>query len=130
MTEHGDESAGSAKDLLAKFDKIENPNSPGRKPRAPKVKDAPKDIYKPQNLGATPPAGKSVTANPFLQIDRDHKIKVQAEAPTPAQIYLSKASDGAKASGLAIKQWTTKVIQDVKSIGCLNIREKPSSTGK
>jgi hypothetical protein len=116
---------GSARDLLAKFDKIENPNSPGRKPKSPKQKQAPKDIYKPTTLGETPKEGKGVSSNPFLQIDKDHKKKVKEEAPTAAGAFASKASDSAKASGLAIKTWSTKLAKGLTSLPvCAQIREK------
>ena len=83
---------GSARDLLAKFDKIENPNSPTRKPKSPKQKQAPKDIYKPKTLGELSAEGKGVSSSPFLQIDKDYKKKVKEETPSAAGVYMSKAS--------------------------------------
>ena len=122
---------GSARDLLAKFDKIENPNSPGPKPKSPKQKQVIKDIYKPPTLGETPAEGKGVTSNPFLQIDKDHKKKVKEETPTTAGVYMSKASDGAKASGLAIKTWSTKLVKGLTNLPvCAQLREKAGSTDK
>tara|TARA_B100000795_G_scaffold224454_1_gene179903 strand:- start:465 stop:938 length:474 start_codon:yes stop_codon:yes gene_type:complete len=122
---------GSARDLLAKFDKIENPNSPGRKPKSPKQKAVGKDIYKPQNLGETPAAGKGVSSNPFLQMDKDHKKKVKEETPTTAGVFASKASDSAKASGLAIKSWSSKLVKGLTNLPvCAQIREKSGSTDK
>ena len=142
MTEAKYESAdaadpGSARDLLAKFDKIENPNSPGRKPKAPKQKQVAKDIYKPQTLGETPEEGKGVSSNPFLQIDKEVKkeVKKAKEESSPGGVYMSRAGDSAKATGLAIKSWSTKLFKALKENAdavtslpvCVQIREKTSS---
>ena len=122
---------GSARDLLAKFDKIENPNSPTRKPKSPKQKQAPKDIYKPKTLGELSTEGKGVSASPFLQIDKDHKKKVKEETPTAAGVYMSKASDGAKASGVAIKTWSKKFMKSLSSLPiCAQVREKSDRTDR
>ena len=124
------ESAGSARDLLAKFDKIENPNSPGRKTKSPKQKAPPKDIFKPVSLGETPPVGKGVSANPFLQIDKQVKQKEKEESSSTAELYFGKASDSAKATGVAIKTWSTKVVQDVRKLECFSFSGRKADPAK
>ena len=122
---------GSARDLLAKFDKIENPNSPTRKPKSPKQKQAPKDIYKPKTLGELSAEGKGVSSSPFLQIDKDYKKKVKEETPSAAGVYMSKASDSAKASGVAIKTWSNKLMKSLSSLPlCTQVRAKSDITDR
>eukprot|EP00320_Phaeocystis_rex_P022414 CAMPEP_0119078540 /NCGR_PEP_ID=MMETSP1178-20130426/101527_1 /TAXON_ID=33656 /ORGANISM="unid sp, Strain CCMP2000" /LENGTH=138 /DNA_ID=CAMNT_0007060993 /DNA_START=39 /DNA_END=455 /DNA_ORIENTATION=- len=112
------ESAGSARDLLAKFDKIENPNSPGRKPKSPTQKAPPKDIYKPATLGETPPEGKGVSSNPFLQIDKEVKRKEKEESSSTTSAVFGKS---AKATSHAIQSWSTKFVKQVRELQCFNL---------